>query len=61
MEQQQKLRLARLEIALAICSSGDGDKAAKQKVLKGICEADPVIGEILRRYGVDVDLLYLKG
>ena len=48
----EDLRSSRLEIAVAICNSTDGDTAAKQKILKDLCDADPVIGEVLRFFRI---------
>lgn len=55
MEVDRKtLRAVRLEVALAICSSSGGDLVAKQKIVKGLCDSDPVIAKILKKYGVEV-------
>jgi hypothetical protein len=50
----KELRQARLEVAVNLAISGDGDPQLKRKLLEAICKADPVVKAVIETYGIEV-------
>lgn len=52
---EMELRSLRLQMAVLLCTSEDGDPEVKEKILQALCEVDPVVKQVLKDYeGVKV-------
>jgi hypothetical protein len=50
----EKLRWIRLEVAVRLATSSNGDAEVKRKLLEAICKADPTIKAVIQTYGIEV-------
>ena len=50
---EAQLRSTRLELAVSLFSSTDGNAVLKRQLIEAICASDPVIAAILKNYDVN--------